>query len=232
MTTTTSKESTDLGFSRGERIGLTAFGVVAGGGLGALLPVLADIAAGVTWWGQMQGPVEFAASIDRVIAMPIAALVCAIAACVLVWIIVEESVTISITDVSVVRSRSDRSHTVSRTDVGAVFLDEGTLVVLGTDSRQLIRDVVESTPDDVEAAFEAHRYPWVAADPHRALFRRWVPGSPDLPASVNALLKIRETALKKKSADEIDDFRTDAEALGYVIREKNAAQFWRPLVRS
>jgi hypothetical protein len=124
------------------------------------------------------------------------------------------------------------SRRITRADTAAVFLDGRKLVVLDGESRQLARDTPQASAATLADAFRAHGYPWQATDPYADLYRPWTPETPDLPPAANAVLAARETALLKKAAREVDYLREAAEKLGFVVRDRDTRQFWRPLVRS
>jgi hypothetical protein len=140
-------------------------------------------------------------------------------------------VTVGLNELVVVRGETRR--TVARRDVDAVFVDGKVLVVLDRESRQVVRDRLENAGSPrVERAFRAHGYPWVERDPFAELFRRWVPGLPDLPAAVNAVLVARGKALEARSAADAEELRDEVQKLGYTVRDVGKVQHWRPLVKS
>jgi hypothetical protein len=145
---------------------------------------------------------------------------------------VKGSTRVTLTDTEVQIRKGDRSQTVARSDVAAVFLDGRTLVVLDRESRQVVRDTHHVPRDLLAGAFRAHGYSWQDADPYADLYRRWIPDTADLPPAVNAVLSAREIALKKKAAQEVREMRDAVEKLGFAVREDGARQHWRPLVRS
>jgi hypothetical protein len=71
----------------------------------------------------------------------------------------------------------------------------------------------------------AHQQP-PRADQH-AGGDRWVDDLPDLPASANALLRVRARALAKGDGDEAARLRADLARLGVVVRDDGRRQYWR-----
>jgi hypothetical protein len=143
-----------------------------------------------------------------------------------------ESARVTLTDAELRLDQGDRNRTIARADVAAVFLDGKKLVVLDSESRHLARDTPAAPAAALAEAFRAHGYPWHDADPYAALYRRWVPDTPDLPAAVNTVLAVRELVLKRKADQEARDLRDAVEKLGFVVRDEDARQYWRPPVRS
>jgi hypothetical protein len=127
--------------------------------------------------------------------------------------------------------RSDGPQKVLRMDVAAVFLDGQRLVLLDSESRQLVRDWIKVPASEVAAAFQACGYPWCSADPYAARYRPWVPGTPELPSSVDAELVQRWRALKMRASLDVRCLQEAVEMLGYTVREEGTKQYWRPLVR-
>jgi len=220
-----------LGLSLPDRILVIVGAPAIGLALGYFLPRIAKWVVTLPW-APLQGPLKLVASLQGGwvgIAFPAAGLVLGI---VLAWFVIAESLTVTLTAAEIRLAKGDRSRVVARAAVDAVFLDDDKLVVLDRASRQLVREKFEGTGDAAAQAFRSHGYPWVEEDPYAELFRRWVPGTPDLPPAVNAVLSAREVVLKKKAADEIAELRDEVQKLGFVVRDKGVRQYWRPLVRS
>ncbi|QES41318.1 hypothetical protein DEJ49_10115 [Streptomyces venezuelae] len=147
----------------------------------------------------------------------------------LVFTALAEELSLKLTDERVEVGRDGRSRTFGRADVSAVFLDGKQLVLLGADSGELVRGAHASRAAALADAFRAHGYPWRDADPHASLFHRWVPGTPDLPAEVHALLAARKAALQRKAPRDAGDLGETVRELGYVVRDEGTDQYWRPL---
>jgi hypothetical protein len=143
----------------------------------------------------------------------------------------KESATVTLTDAELAVESGGRTVTVARGDVSAVFRDGAKLVVLDRDSRQLVRDGHRAPAAALAEAFRAYGYPWLDADPHADRYRRWTPGTADLPPAVNAVLAAREVALRKKDREQAAELRGAVEELGFVLRDDGTGQLWRPLVR-
>jgi hypothetical protein len=222
---------TALGFSLGDRLFICAGFPLLGAGIGYLLPHLAGWALQLPWV-PLGGPLRLVASLRGPWAL--AALVGIGAALGLGFAVlaVVESLKVTLTDNAIRLDKDGRSRAVARSEVAAVFVDGKALVVLDRESRQLVRDTCESKPAAVARAFRAHGYPWVEGDPYAELYRRWVPGTPDLPAAADALLKARELALRKRAGRDIAELRDEVQKLGFVVRDDGSRQYWRPLVRS
>jgi len=58
-------------------------------------------------------------------------------------------------------------------------------------------------------------------------YHRWAQDTPDLPPTVNALLKAREKTLKNKNGREARELRSEVAKHGVVVRDKETRQYWR-----
>ncbi|NGN68591.1 hypothetical protein G5C51_32445 [Streptomyces sp. A7024] len=118
---------------------------------------------------------------------------------------------------------------VPATEIDAVFADGKDLVVLDAATRQLFRGRCELPAAKLAAAFTSHGHHWLPADPHADAYHRWVPGAPELPPGVNAVLRARKSALENKDAADALELREEAQQQGYVVRDEGTRQYWRPL---
>jgi hypothetical protein len=223
--------STELGLSLTDRLVLVAGGPLLGALLGFFLPPLAGWLLSLRWVPE-HGALRLVDSWDG----PLAPLLLGggglLLGLVLAGLAIVTTLKVTVADEWIRVQKDDKKRTIDRAEVDAVFVDGKKLVILDRESRQLLRETSESKSADIAGAFTAHGYPWVKADPYEALYRRWVPDTPDLPGAVNALLKAREAALKKKAGDDIAELHDEVQKLGFVVRDgKSAKQYWRPLVR-
>jgi hypothetical protein len=223
--------STELGLSLGDRLVLAVGGALLGAGLGFFLPALAGWLLSLRWVPE-HGALRLVDSWDGPLAPLLLGLAGLLLGLVLAGLAIFTTMRATVTDEWIRVQIGDKKRTIGRAEVDAVFVDGKKLVILDRESRQLLREPSEGKAADIARAFTAHGYPWVKADPYEELYRRWVPDTPDLPGAVNALLKAREAALKKKAGDDIAELHDEVQKLGFVVRDgKSAKQYWRPLVR-
>lgn len=226
-------KQTVLEMPRADRLTLI-IGLPAGGLLlGLVLPSLARWVLGHWHHGLPFGfLVRMLAEIDQAWKLLIAAAVGAVAGAGIAAAAVTESMTLTVTDAELRLTRQGETATIQRAEVDAVFLDGRVLVVLDRSSCQLASERVELQAETVARALAEHGYPWVDVDPHATLYRRWAAGAPELPGEVDAVLRAREVALRKKARQQARELRTAAEKLGFTVRDEGTRQYWRPLVRS
>jgi uncharacterized membrane protein YgcG len=140
----------------------------------------------------------------------------------------QESLTVTVSADRVTLARLGSTTELARRSVGAVFVDRKQLVLLGPAADELTREPSDLDRDRLRVTFVRYGYPWHdGGDPHEADYRRWVPNTPDLPASANALLAARERALGRKDSGDATELRTELARLGIVVRESQQRQYWR-----
>ena len=143
-----------------------------------------------------------------------------------------DSLTVEVDVEQLTFTRADETVQLSREEVTAVFLDGGTLVVLGRHTEERHRTTWELDRRQLVDALERHGYPWHAAgDPHAAAYRRWVPGLPSIPDDADVVLRARAVALSSGDQDEQEDLRRELARMGLVVRDEGARQYLRPLAR-
>ncbi|GAB4051951.1 YqeB family protein [Catellatospora paridis] len=212
----------------GERA-LIAWGFpIAGMALGWLLKAAAGWIAGLSW-APLQGPFKLIAQIPEPWATVGALGLGLVAGLLLVLTAIGERLTVTVRDDAAVLARVDGpSHTVARAGVTSVFVDGKQLVLQGADGWEHARESSDLRPAELRAAFTAHGYPWRdEGDPHRDLFRLWVPDLPGLPDGANALLAARAKALSKREEAESAVLRQELRRLGVLVREEQRRQYWR-----
>ncbi len=219
--------ATLFGWTTRDLVILVAGFALVAGIIGAAVPFVAGWASRLPT--DLQPIFELADSYDRRIAVGLFTVVGLVGGAVFAIMVLHRLAQITFTDEAIRVERSGSSFVVPRTEVSAVFLDEKQLVVLGVDSGQRIRsDVVRGTADKLRNASRRHGYPWFDQDPHADLFLRWGPDTADLPPAANALLKVRADALEKQSAEDLDELGEELQKLGYVVRQTQNTQYWRP----
>ncbi|MGP3968893.1 YqeB family protein [Streptomyces sp. 6N223] len=223
--------SSELGFSLVDRLLLIIGAPLLGAVLGFFLPPLAGWLLSLRWVPE-HGALRQIDSWDGPLAPLLLGLTGLALGLLFAGFAIFTTMKVTVTDEWIRIQKDDKKRTIVRAEVDAVFVDGKKLVILDRESRQLLRGTSEAKADDIARAFTAHGYPWVKTDPYEALYRRWVPDTPDLPGAVNALLKAREAALKKKAGDDIAELQDEVQKLGFVVRDgKSGRQYWRPLVR-
>ncbi|MEU5953593.1 DUF883 C-terminal domain-containing protein [Streptomyces sp. NPDC047525] len=220
--------TTVLGYPRGDLltvlIGMPVLGLLLGIGLPPLARWLSR--SPVLPW---RDGITFVGTLDKPWQAGVAAGVGLVAGLLLAVTEIEETLKLRLTDQELAAEQHNRTRTIGRERVSAVFLDGKELVVLDETSRQFTRGVHKTAAPALARALGSHGYPWRDTDPHAPLFRRWIPGAPGLPAEGHAVLAARKAALKNKSGDDVRDLAETMQGLGYVVRDEGKDQYWRPL---
>ncbi len=143
----------------------------------------------------------------------------------------DEVVWVTVTDADVKVAVVDKTKEFKRNQVADVFTEGKTLILLGRDTSELVRQKTDHAPSRLQAAFTAHGYPWRDGDPHDAQFARWVDGVPGLGEHANAILRARQVALDEDKKDDVVELREEAGRLGVVVRDVKKSQYWRTIER-
>ncbi|GAA1918937.1 hypothetical protein GCM10009837_50200 [Streptomyces durmitorensis] len=220
--------TTVLGYPRGDLltvlIGMPILGLLLGIGLPPLARWLSR--SPVLPW---RDGITFVGTLDKPWQAGIAAGVGLVAGLLIAVTEIEETLKLKLTDQELAAEQHNRTRTIGRERVSAVFLDGKELVVLDETSRQFTRGVHKTAAPALAKAFRSHGYPWQDADPHASLFQRWIPGVPGLSAEAQAVLAARRIALKSDAGEDVRDLAETMQGLGYVVRDEGKDQYWRPL---
>ncbi|AWB44759.1 hypothetical protein DCC85_11390 [Paenibacillus sp. CAA11] len=219
--------ATIVGFTKSALIMMYGGLGVVGAVIGYFIPSLAKWLLNLPWF-PFEGPLKLIRKFDGPWLPFILGAVGLIIGVILAYIVAKETLRIILSDASVRLVIGDYTQDILREEMGSVFLDKKHLVILGRNGFELAREQSDESANKVAEAFKRHGYPWLdSGDPYKEEFCRWVPETPDLPAAANALLKARESALKKDEAEDIRDLRRELAKLGYIIRDEKSRQFWR-----
>ncbi|MEU9117202.1 hypothetical protein AB0D04_36980 [Streptomyces sp. NPDC048483] len=205
-------------------VGVYAALVPAGAGVGRLVGLLADWLVTLPW-APLQGPARLLASVPG----PWLPAVGSVVGLVVGFIAQHEELVIRLSDERVVLTRKGRDQGFPLDAIATVCRDGERLILLGHDGGELAREECDLNAGRLADAFTEHGYAWADADPHHDEFRRWVPGTPELPEAVNAFLNARQKTLEKKgpSDDDVRELREELARLGVVVRDEKRRQYWR-----
>ena len=184
-------------------------------------------------WAPFQGPFKLVEAVPEPHASIGALVVGGLAGLVLATLAELDRLTVTVAADQVTFTRGGVTRSFKRPLVGAVFLEERRLVLLGRATEELARETSDLEADRLGDAFVRHGFPWRAGgDPHRDEYQRWVDDVPTLPASANALFRARARALDRGDGDEAAQLRADLARLGVVVRDEHKRQYWRASGRS
>ena len=217
---------------RGQRllvwVGFPLLGLAAGW----LLESVAGWVASLPW-APFQGPFKLVESVPEPHASIGALVVGGLAGLVLATLAALDRLTVTVADDQVIFTRGGVTRAFGRPLVGAVFVDDRRLVLLGRATEELAREPADLEADRLSDAFVAHGFPWRAGgDPYSDDYQRWVAGVPGLPAGADVLFTARARALDKGDGDEVAQLRADLARLGVVVRDEHKRQYWRRSGRS
>jgi hypothetical protein len=231
--TTQASDRTEIGHSTADKVVLFGGFPLAGLVLGFFLPRIADWAVSKEWV-PFQGPLKLVAGWDGWWVSAICIVIGLLAGVLLAAMALEDTLKVTITGQSVEFLKNQQTVTVPREKVAVAFLDGKEIVLQDATSRELARekhDQLKSEAKQIPAAFRAHGYPWSdGGDPHADRFRRWVEDEPELPPTVNAVLKARSKAFDQgdKGKADLRELRDEVAKLGYTVKDRDKVQYWRP----
>lgn len=206
--------------------GLPLLGIV----VGWLLKTLAGWALDLPWV-PLEGPLELIESLPPLVAAVGGVIVGGIAGALLAHFVESELVHVEVSEHGATIGRAAHAQRVQRADVGAVYVEAKQLVVLGTDTTELVRATFDLSAGDRERlarAFTGHAWPWCPdGDPHADRYRRWVADTPELSDAVNALLAARERAMEREDNADSRRLRRELARYGVVLRDVDGRQHFR-----
>jgi hypothetical protein len=177
-------------------------------------------------WAPLRGPGRLVHSIPEPWATWGALALGAIAGLLLAGMADAESLTVRLSRTEVLLTRPGHRRSVPRAEVAVAFRDGDRLVLLGRTGRELAREPSHLPASRLAPAFAAHGIAWSDEDPYDPAYRRWIPGSPDVPADANAVFAARQQALGGDDRDAAE-LRDELARLGYVVRDRHKKQYWR-----
>lgn len=230
--TSSNDQKTVVGFS-------TTTGIVLYGGFGAAGPVLGYFLPRIAAWAlklpwvPFEGPLKLINLFNGFWLDMIIALLGLIVGLVVASTAVKEMLVVTIGDEEVQLDKDGHKQIIGRKEIDTVFLDGQQLVILGKSGYELVREKIDETPKIVVDGFKRHGYVWsTGGDPFKDEYRRWVPDTPDISPSANAVMKAREKALQKKETKEMKELRNELMKLGIVVRDEGTSQYWRQVHRA
>lgn len=220
------RDETVLGLTKVDKVIILLFFIVIFGLSGWFIPVIANALLNFEIIPYIK-IVEFIASFEHTKTSIIATIIGVIIAVIFAIAIIVESLKVTITPQNIMLTVKDKTETIDKKEISAIFMDKRELVILGPHSNELYREEFDVKKAKVKEAFQYYRYPWYDEDPYIDEYERWVKDHPDFPEKINALLKARQVALEDDETDEAKQLRRDLAKLGVVIKDKKKAQYVR-----
>ncbi|MET8826892.1 hypothetical protein ABZX40_04575 [Streptomyces sp. NPDC004610] len=193
---------------------------------GWLITLLADWLTTLRW-APLKSPAELLTSIPEP-GLTLGAIAVGAALGLLVGVIgLHESLTVHISRSRVTFNIRETTDTFTRDRIGMAVRDGKHLVLLAPNGMEIAREHSGLRWQQVADTFTAHGYTWADTDPYRDAFRRWVPGTPGLPAGADALLVARAATRKSDDTKDARELRLELLRLGVVVRDDGKRQYWR-----
>ncbi|MFJ8596133.1 hypothetical protein [Streptomyces sp. NPDC093598] len=206
---------------------IVLFCVACGAVAGALLPLLARLLLALPW-APLEGPAELLTSVPEPALTLGTITVGVLGGLLLGFSAAHESLSVRVSGTRVTLTIRDSAQEFTREEISSFFRDGRQLVLLGPGGLELAREHCGLNWQRLADALTAHGYAWEEQDPHRAEFRRWVPGTPGLPAGADALLRARaEARTDEGGAEDARELRGELLRLGVVVRDEERRQYVR-----
>ena len=218
--------ATVLGLNKLEKFLIVLVPMVIGGSIGWFIPDIADwiLTLPVV---PMEKLIVFIASFNSLWVSIVATMIGIVVGVLLAFIIFDESLEVTISCNRLHLKLGDKENMIEKKDISTIFLEQKQLIILGQNSFELYREVLDVKAEIVREAFHQHQYPWAVEDPYDSQYQRWVLGHPDFSEKVNAFLHAREHSLKEKNKEVAKYLREDLAELGVVIRDERNGQYVR-----
>ena len=187
---------------------------------------LADLVVRLSWV-PFKGPFELIHDVPGPYASIGALVIGGLGGLVLAALVDAESMTVRLSGQQVVLRRPGTVRTVPRGDVAVAFTEKDKLVLLGRTGRELAREPSHLSAKRLAPAFAAQGIAWSDRDPYADAYRRWIPGSPDVPAAADAVFAARQAAVKGGDERDMTELREELGRLGFVVRDERKRQYWR-----
>ncbi|MER5577733.1 YqeB family protein [Streptomyces massasporeus] len=159
---------------------MVLFCVACGAVAGGLLPVLARLLLALPW-APLEGPAELLTSVPEPVLTLGTITAGVLSGLLLGFTAVHESLSVRVAGTHVTLTVRDSAQEFGREEISVFFRDGKQLVLLGPDGLELAREHCGLNWQRLADVLTAHGHTWAEQDPHRAEFRRWVPGIPGLP---------------------------------------------------
>lgn len=221
------RESTAVGFSTAIRVLIFAGCSVLGLALGYFIPLIAKWALTLPWV-PFEGPLKLITSFSGVWVTVVTTLLGLLAGLWFAEEVIKDTLHVVVSGETIRLKKDGAVQEFRRATISTVFLDGKQLVILGSNGEEHARETYDWASGRIADALTEHGYSWSpGGDPYKEQFRRWVLDTPELPPAVNALLKAREIALRKKEKGEAKELRREVAKHGVVVRDEETRQYWR-----
>ena len=220
------ESETFLGHSKPQKVIIVLVPMILGGLIGWFVPIIAN------WILKlpvvpMEKLILLITFFNSLWVSSIATVIGTIAGLLLGFIILNESLEVTISYNNLHLKCGEKINLMDTTDTLAIYIENKHLIILGQKSNELYREVIEVKKDTVREAFNKHQYPWYETDPFSSEYERWALGHTDFPEKINVLLYARDRALKEKKKADAKYLREDLAQLGAVIRDERNGQYVR-----
>lgn len=220
------EKETFIGHSKSQKTIIVLVLMVLGGVIGWFVPIIAN------WILKlpvvpMEKLILFITFFDSLWVSCIATVIGTIAGLLFGVMILDERLEVTISFNNLQLKFGGKTNFIEKNDIMAIYIENEYLIILGQNSNELYREVIDEEKDTVREAFNKHQYPWNETDPFASEYERWALGNTHFPEKINVLLYARDCALKEEKEEDAKYLREDLAQLGAVIRDERNGQYVR-----
>lgn len=199
--------------------------------VGALLGIVAAFIVGpaVGWLlnqiGDAPGPLRIAALLPLAWAIPVLAILGAVAGVIMLGQWEEEAGGIAVNDDGLTVEKKSGKRLIR--SPRAIFTDGHDLVALDAEEREVLRTPIdEELTAQLEAALAEHGHPYLGTvDPHEADFVEWVEGATPVSDEAATLLLERHRAQQDGQPGTVERLRAELNTLGIAVRDREGQEY-------
>ena len=102
----------------------------------------------------------------------------------------------NITSESIHVNKDDQKKQITSSNVKAVFVDTGQVVIIDQEDREWLRAKSDINPHKIKDIFLLHGFPWVEQDPYKQDYSLWKLEDERFNKNVNTILYERRNAIR------------------------------------
>ncbi|HGA0512966.1 TPA: hypothetical protein ACIQMB_005141 [Bacillus pacificus] len=156
-------------------------------------------------------------------------LIGAIAGILFSLIIYSDALKMNITSESIHVNKDDQKKQITSSNVKAVFVDTGQVVIIDQEDREWLREKSDINPHKIKDIFLLHGFPWVEQDPYKQDYSLWKLEDERFNKNVNTILYERRNAIRDGNAKKKKHLRKDLNELGVFVKDDGEDQYVRSI---
>ncbi|GAB6414723.1 hypothetical protein bcgnr5390_29740 [Bacillus luti] len=144
-------------------------------------------------------------------------------------IIYNDALKMNITPESIHMSKDDQKKQITRSNVKAIFVDKGQVVIIDQEGREWLRETSDVDSSKIKDTFLLHGFPWVEQDPYKQDYSLWKLEDERFSKNVNTILYERRNAIRDGNGKKKKHLRKDLNELGVFVKDEGEDQYVRSI---